>query len=198
MSKGEATRERIVDRALQLATRDGLGGLSIGSLAEDLGLSKSGLFAHFGSKEDLQVEVLRSAVERFRSRVILEALRAPRGRPRVEKLFELWLRWGQDPTMPGGCIFMAAAFELDDHPGPVRDYLVAMQQQFVAALEQAVRLAIAEGHFRAGVNPENVAFDQFGILFAYSYAKRLHGDAQAETRARASFQRLMDWAATPN
>jgi AcrR family transcriptional regulator len=198
MSKGEATKERIVERAVQLASRDGLGGLSIGALAEDLGLSKSGLFAHFGSKEDLQLEVLQNAAERFRTTVIVEALRAPRGRPRVEKLFELWLRWHQDPGMPGGCIFAAAAMELDDHPGPVRDYLVSSQQQLTTALAQAVRLAIAEGHFRADVEPYTFAFELFGILFAYTYAKRLHGDNQAETRAHASFQRLIDWASNPS
>lgn len=198
MSKGEATRERIVDRALQLASRDGLGGLTIGGLAEDLGLSKSGLFAHFGSKEELQLEVLREAAERFRTRVLVEAFRAPRGRPRVEKLFELWLRWHQDTAMPGGCVFMAASVELDDQPGPMRDYLLTVQQKLTATLAQAVRLAIGEGHFRADVDPYNLAFEQFGILSAYSYAKRLHGDSQAEARARASFQRLMDWASNPS
>src|SRR5688572_11771170 len=128
MSKGEQTRERIVDKAWQLASRDGLSGLSLGKLAGELGLSKSGLFAHFGSKEGLEVEVLKAAAERFTEQVLRPALSAPRGVARLRKLFKNWLSWANDPEQPGGCIFMAAAAELDDTEGPQRDFLVTAQK----------------------------------------------------------------------
>src|SRR5215212_5750308 len=106
MSKGEQTRERILDRAFRLASRDGLEGLSIGVLAGELGLSKSGLFAHFGSKEELQLEVLREAAARFESQVMRPAFKAARGEPRVRALFENWVHWVQDASSPGGCVFL--------------------------------------------------------------------------------------------
>src|ERR1700759_3366835 len=122
-SKGAETRERILTRAIQLASQRGLEGLSIGDRAADLGLSKSGLFAHFGSKEDLQVEVLRAAGSRWEQSVWKPALKAAAGRPRLVAFFEHWLRWISDPTWPGGCLFMAAATELDDREGKARDFL---------------------------------------------------------------------------
>ena len=114
MSKGEATRERILDRAFLLAGRDGLEGLTIGALADELKLSKSGLFSHFGSKEELQVAVLDVASSRFTERVLLPAFKAARGLPRLERVFEQWIDWATDPKMPGGCIFQQANAELDD------------------------------------------------------------------------------------
>src|SRR5262245_18736136 len=124
MTKGASTRERILERAYRLASRDGLEGLSLGRLAAEIGLSKSGLFAHFQSKEELQVEVLRQAAQRFIEVVWGPALRAPRGEPRLRQLFTGWLRWLDDPTSPGGCVFAAASVELDDHDGRARDFLV--------------------------------------------------------------------------
>src|SRR3954447_26417659 len=124
MSKGEETRERILDWAFRAASRDGLEGLTIGALAAELGLSKSGLFAHFGSKEDLQLAVLAEATRRFENVVLRPAFRAPRGEARVRQVFENWLRWLSDPGSPGGCVFLAAAVELDDQDGRPRDYLV--------------------------------------------------------------------------
>ncbi|HWO11575.1 MAG TPA: TetR/AcrR family transcriptional regulator, partial [Polyangiaceae bacterium] len=123
-SKGEATRARIVQRALELAARVGLEGISIGELAQDLGLSKSGLFAHFGSKEQLQLDVLDLAAELFRASVFDPALRAQRGEAKVVRLFENLLAWVHDRGQPGGCIFLAGAFEWDDVPGPVRQRVV--------------------------------------------------------------------------
>src|SRR5262245_18337194 len=114
MSKGAETRELSIDRAYQLASRDGLEGLTAGALADTLKLSKSGLFAHFGSKEELQLEVLKAGASRFEDSVIKPALKVPRGLPRLKKLFDLWLDWGANPGTPGGCIFIAAAAELDD------------------------------------------------------------------------------------
>src|SRR5882724_10359607 len=134
MSKGDATRERILDRAFRVATRAGLDGLSIGMLATELGMSKSGLFAHFGSKEDLQIEVLRAASLRFVEFVWRPALKAAAGEPRLRKLLERWILWVNEPSMPGGCVFFAAAVELDDKDGRPRDFLVSEQKKLCVSL----------------------------------------------------------------
>ena len=110
MSKGNETRARILRHAARVASRDGLGGLSIGELAAQLRMSKSGLFAHFGSKEDLQIEVLRAASAEFAQRVIAPALKQPRGPARLRAIFEGWLAWASDPDVPGGCVFAGASF----------------------------------------------------------------------------------------
>ncbi len=192
-TKGAETRERILDRAFRIATRDGLEGLTIGALASELGLSKSGLFAHFGSKEDMQVEVLRAASARFTATVAAPALRAPRGLPRLRKFFDLWLSWLTDPSMPGGCLFMSAAAELDDREGKPRDLLVEMQQELRSMIVRIVEGAIEEGHFRK-VDPAQVAFDLHSIMFGFNVERRLFRNADAEARPRASFERLVAWA----
>jgi AcrR family transcriptional regulator len=195
MGKGEETRTQILERALALASTEGLGGISIGALARDVGLSMSGLFAHFGSKEDLQLEVLRTAVERFVETVVRPALARPRGAPRVRGLFEGWLAWSRAAFLPGGCLFVASANELDDQPGPLRDFLVRAQRDWVATLATAARLAVAEGHFRADVDPQQFAQDLWGLLLSQHFFERLLRDDQAATRSRASFERLMAAAA---
>ena len=149
MGKGELTRQAILERATALASRSGLEGVSIGHLAEELGLSKSGLFAHFGSKEALQVEILRFAAERFVENVVRPALAQPRGEPRVRAIFERWIAWGRSQSVPGGCLFVAAASELDDRPGPARDELVRLQRDWLDSIAIAFRSGITEGHFRA-------------------------------------------------
>jgi AcrR family transcriptional regulator len=194
VSKGEGTRERILDRALRLASRDGLEGLSIGVLAADLGLSKSGLFAHFGSKEDLQLAVLQEAATRFEETVMRPAFRAPRGEPRLRRLFENWLGWIGDPASPGGCVFLAAAAELDDREGRPRDFLAGSQKQLVSSLGRSARMAVEEGHFRAGLDAEQFAFELYALLLGCSHWRRLLRDPKAETRARAAFERLLDGA----
>jgi AcrR family transcriptional regulator len=124
MSKGAATKDRIIERALRAASVDGLEGISLGKLASDVGMSKSGLFAHFESKEALQLDVLAAASEKFMEIVVRPAFEAPRGEPRVRALFEHWLKWERNESLPGGCVFMHAIAELDDRPGPARDSLV--------------------------------------------------------------------------
>src|SRR4051812_36691469 len=113
MRKGAETRERILDQAVRLASRDGLDGLTIGTLSTELGLSKSGLFAHFGSKDELQLQVLQDVTRRFEETVIRPAVAAPRGEPRLRTLFENWIAWGDSLFMPGGCLLVAAAVEFD-------------------------------------------------------------------------------------
>jgi AcrR family transcriptional regulator len=195
--KGDETRDAILESALRLASRVGLEGLTIGSLAEDLGLSKSGLFAHFGSKEALLVQVLERAAERFMEVVVKPALAAPRGEPRVRALFELFLRWPEAVPQPGGCIFAAAAVELDDRPGPARDCLVRMRQAWLDTVAEAVRRAIAEGHFRRDVDPEQFAFEMDGIVLMWGHASRLLRDPKANARAGRAFEALVAAARVP-
>ncbi len=194
MRKGEQTRAAILDRAVQLASAVGLEGLTIGRLAGEAALSKSGLFAHFASKEALQVQTLERAAGRFVEVVVKPGLAARRGEPRVRELFERWLRWPAEVPQPGGCIFVAASAELDDRPGPARDRLAQMQRDWLDVLAGAVRVARDEGHFRAGVDPEQFAFEVYGIMLVTHLASRLLRDRQAVPRARRAFERLLESA----
>jgi AcrR family transcriptional regulator len=197
VSKGEQTRERILDKAGQLARRDGLSGLSLGKLAAELGISKSGLFAHFGSKEGLEVEVLKATAERFTEQVIRPALRAPRGVPRLRQMFENWMRWANDPDQPGGCVILAASVELDDSEGPQRDFLVIAQTGLLSILARAAQIAVQEQQLRADVDTAQIAFELHGIVMAYHHARRLLRDPQAEQRALSAFERLMQSHSRP-
>src|SRR5262249_48904840 len=162
MQKGEATRTAILERATRLASQVGLEGVTIGVLAEELKLSKSGLFAHFRSKEALQVQILDHCAGLFVERVIRPALAAPRGEPRVRALFERWLEWDRARPLPGGCLFVAASVELDDRPGPARDRLVQAQREWLEVIARSCRLAVEEGHFRVDTDPERFAQDIYG------------------------------------
>src|SRR5882724_11291165 len=146
-SKGADTRHAVLERAVALASRVGLGGLTIGTLAEDLQLSKSGLFGHFRSKEALQIQVLDHAASRFVEAVVRPALAQPRGEPRLRSLFHRWLDWARSSPMPGGCLFVAAATELDDKEGPVRERLQQLQREWLGVLATSYRKGIEEGHF---------------------------------------------------
>jgi AcrR family transcriptional regulator len=192
MLKGERTKETILDRATGLASQVGLTGLTIGVLADDLNLSKSGLFAHFRSKESLQIEVLNHAAERFREIVVRPALREPRGAPRIRALFELWRTWARDPALPGGCVFVAATAELDDRPGPVRERLVELQRDWVATIAISFRKGVEAGLFRDDIDPAQLAQDLYGIMLSYHLHTRLLGDAGAEARARRAFDRMLE------
>lgn len=196
MAKGLQTRERILDTAFRLAARDGLDGLSLSGLAGELGMSKSGLFAHFSSKEELQLEMLRTASERFVAKVLVPSFQQPRGLPRVKALFENWRRWATDPALPGGCIFVAAAAELDDREGgPVRAYLVSQQKSLMEAVARAARLAVEVGHFRRDLDVDQFAFEFLGIYLAFHQAHRLLRDPRTEQRARRAYTRLVADAA---
>lgn len=190
-SKGEATRSRIVQRALELTTSVGFDGLSIGDLAADLGLSKSGLFAHFGSKEQLQLDVLDAAAASFKAAVFDPIPRTAPGDARVIALFENVLKWIQSREMPGGCVFMAGAFEWDDGRGPVRQRLVEWHEKFKAGVMRAVSASIEQGLFRADLDVELFAHELHGILLEYHLEARLMRNKKAQTLARRAFQRLL-------
>ena len=197
-SKGEQTREAILTKALGLATRIGFEGLTIGRLADDLGMSKSGLFAHFRSKEALQLEILRMAGALMVETVVKPALVVKRGEPRLRALFDGWLAWEQSPSLPGGCPFMAASFELDDRPGPVRDFVVQNLRDWLDTLAGAARIAVQEGHFRADLDCEQFAHECQGIGLAFVHSSRLMRDPKARARAQTAFESLLDASAAPS
>ncbi len=191
LSRGALTRQTILQHAAGLASQLGLEGLSIGRLADDLRLSKSGLFAHFQSKEALQLQVLDFAASRFVDTVVKPTLAAPRGEPRVRAAFERWLEWPRKSALPGGCFFVAASSELDDRRGPVRDKLVRLQKDWLDTLAGVVRTAIAEGDFGDDVDPDQFAHDLYGIMLASHHAARLLRDPKAGARTRAAFDALI-------
>ena len=191
MGKGERTRANVVDRALSLSSQLGLDALTIGSLAREVGLSKSGLFAHFDSKEDLQLQVLEEAVDRFIRMVVRPAFTEPRGEPRVRALFERWMEWATVDFLPGGCLFVSLANELDDRPGTLRDFLVAAQAEWLSTLAKAARRATEAGHFRQDLDHKQFAYDFYAIELAFHHFHQLLRDPAARARARVSFDRLI-------
>ena len=190
MTKGAETRDRILREAETLAGSVGLHGLTIGVLAEALELSKSGLFAHFGSREGLQLAVLQRAADRFDADVLFPALRAKSGEPRLRALCDSWLAWERTRGAHGGDLLAAAAFEMDDRPGVVRDYLVRVQQRWLGTLATACTIASEHGHFRADVEPDSWVREAFGIILAHRVARRLLGDSQADARAHDALEAL--------
>ncbi len=196
MGKGQQTRQTILDQALDLSSEVGLEGLSFGVLAKLTGMSKSGLYAHFDSKESLQCQVLDSAASRFIDAVIAPALKKARGLPRIETMFERWLRWETD-EFSGGCPFMGAASEFDDRSGPVRDHLKKHLEDMLGAVARAARIATEEGHFRADLDDEQFAYEVWGQLLAYQHYGRLLGRPQAAARAKRAFRGLIDASRVP-
>lgn len=192
MSKGPATKDMILESALRTVSRLGLGQLSIGGLAAEVGLSKSGLYAHFQSKEQLQIQILEKAARRFIQTVVAPALSQPRGEPRIRALFENWLTsWSQASFLPGGCIFVAAANEFDDDRGPVRDFLVRSQKDWIGTLSLAAQIAVAEGHFKGDLDCDQFAYDFYSIVLAYHHFSRLLQDPSAESRCYTAFENLV-------
>jgi AcrR family transcriptional regulator len=188
VGKGDETRLAVLDQAVDVARRVGLSGLTIGSLAEQAQLSKSGLFGHFHSKEALQLQVLERARDRFEQEVARPVLRTSRGEPRVRELVDRWLRWD---AAPGGCPFVAAASEFDDQPGVVRDRLVRDQRDLLDMIATIFRAGIAEGQFRADADPDQFAQDLYGVMLACHHATRLLSDRQAEPRGRRAVESLL-------
>lgn len=196
MSKGKKTRKAILDQALDQCTQVGLEGLTIGSLAKLVGMSKSGLYAHFDSKEELQSQVLDAAAGHFVDVVVAPALKQPRGLPRLQSLFELWLAWGTE-GLSGGCPFIAAAAEYDDRDGPVRDALVGHQRDVLGTISRATRICVKEGHFCADLDVDQFTFAFWGIILGYHHFARLLARADARQRALNAFANIVD-NASPN
>lgn len=181
----------ILDHGIAAVSLRGLDGLSLGAMAKDVGMSKSGLFAHFDSKEHLQLQVVEMAISRFIESVVTPALQAPRGEPRVRALFERWMAWSVADWMPGGCFFIAIAIELDDRPGPLRQRLVASQRDWLDALATAARIAVEERDFRSDLDCSQFAYELYSIALACHHFHRLIDDPAAFDRADRAFERLI-------
>ena len=191
LRKGEETRATILDAALRQASRSGFEALTIGSLAETTGLSKSGLFAHFGSKEELQIATLDEAVRRFIECVFVPAVKHPRGLKRLRALFESWLVWTDRTDLPGSCPIQTASVEFDSQPGAVRDAVVQQQRRLEKEITTTVQMTIDSGEFAADSDPRQFTYELLGILLVFSQARHLLGDKGATERARTAFERLV-------
>jgi len=189
-TKGERTRAAILDEALRLVSKAGLDGLTIGTLADATGMSKSGLFAHFGSREELLLAVLAHGQAQFGEVVFQPAMAKPRGLPRLRAMFVNWLDWTESAELPGGCPMIGGAAEFDDKPGPVRDMLAGGQRSWIETLKRALRQAIDEGQLERATDPEQIAFEMFGIALVVHHHRRLLGYKKARERALTALDSL--------
>ncbi len=195
--KGQQTRAAILDAALGLASHMGLEGLSIGALAEIMQMSKSGVFAHFGSREELQISVIREYHARFEDEVFFPAIAESRGLARLRALFERWIR-RVSVELDSGCIYISGAVEFDDRPGPVRDALASMVRAWHSALERAIRIAVDEGELRADTDATQMLFEIHGLILALHHDARFLRNPGVLDRARIGFDRVVAHAqATP-
>jgi AcrR family transcriptional regulator len=195
-SKGNRTRQAIVSLAAELATSAGLQGLTVGSLANSLGMSKSGLFAHFGSKEDLQLAVIDSAREQFEKRVLPAGGQAEPGLPRLLALVMAWSDHIEHTPHRGGCFFAAASAEFDDRAGPVRDEIARLTRLWVDRLIREAAAAKSRGQLRAKADPGQIAFEVHAFVQEANWAKQLHNDQQAFQLARRAIRACLDREAT--
>ncbi len=190
MQKGQQTKMAILDAALDLATRMGLEGLSIGALAEATHMSKSGVFAHFGSREELQISVVREYFVRFEREVFYPAMASPRGLLRVEALFANWMKLIA-VEIQSGCIFISGAVEFDDRSGPVRDALSASVQIWLGALTRAVVSAKEQGHLAIDTDVHQMAFEIHGLILALHYEARFLRNPGSLERANKGFNNVL-------
>ncbi len=186
--RGEQTRQAILLEAVDLASAEGLEGLTIGRLASALGMSKSGLFAHFGSKDELELSTVDAAREIFIDEVLRPGLAARRGLPRLEALCEAWLSYAERLVFRGGCFFAAASAELDSRPGPVRDRVAEVMAEWMQALERAVREAQAAGDLESTQDPAQLAFELHALVMGANSVFQLHGDGTVFERARSGIR----------
>ena len=197
MRKGELTRAAILDVALELSSRDGLEGLTIGVLADRMNMSKSGVFAHFGSREDLQLEVVKLYHHRFEQEVFFPSVREPRGLPRLQSMFDRWLA-RVSVEIASGCIYISGAVEYDDRPGPIREELVKMVQAWQGALQRAARQAIDVGHLRPDADADQLVYEMYGLILALHHDARFLRMPGSVDRARRGFERLIENYRNPN
>lgn len=191
MSKGDETKVAILDEALQIASRVGFNALSIGGLAEATEMSKSGLFAHFRSKEALQLQTLDHSRTRFIDQVIRPTLAAPRGVRRLRELFDRWLDW-ETNALDGGCIYITASAEYDAQPGAMRDALVRNQEDWLDIIATVADTAVAQGEFRADVDTRQLAFELHSLMLGFHHSGRLLEDPRALDRTRTAFESMLD------
>jgi AcrR family transcriptional regulator len=189
----KGTKALILDTALRIASREGIEGLTIGELAKAVGMSKSGLFAHFGGKDQLQLNVLTMATGRFVDMVMKPAFKQPRGEPRIKQMLKNWLEHLNDAsTLPGGSILIAASIELDDRPGVLRDFVQSAQKDLISNIEKAATIAVEEGHFRKDLDVEQFAWSLYSFVLGYHHFKRMLEDPKAELHLKRSFKGLLE------
>lgn len=192
MAVASQTKALILDAAVKIASRDGIDGLTIGELAKAVGMSKSGLFAHFKGKDQLQLEVLQKARDQFIDVVLRPAFKFSRGEPRVKAMLKNWLEHlNDDGTLQGGRILIAASIELDDRPGPLRDFAKNVQKDLITNVEKAARIAVEEGHFRKDLDIELFAWSMYSHVLGYFHFKRMLDDPKAELHLKRAFNTLL-------
>jgi AcrR family transcriptional regulator len=196
MQKGQQTKAAIVEAALGLATQIGLEGLSIGALAEVMQMSKSGVFAHFGSREELQISVVREYHARFEEEVFYPAMSAPRGLPRLRAMFDNWMK-RTSVEIDSGCIYISGAVEFDDRPGPVRDALASSVNTWLSAMRRAVELAVAEGHLNPDTDADQMAFEIHALILALHYEARFLRSPDSLNRALKAFEGIVGRFSAP-
>lgn len=196
LSQGAQTRQKILETGVDIASVEGLEGLTIGRLATELEMSKSGLFAHFGSKEELQLATLETARAIFVEEVIRPALVAERGLARLHAMLEAWISYVERGVFRGGCFFAAASAEFDGRPGPVRDQVARVTKSWLDALEDEVHEAQSLSQLNAKIDPAQLAFELHSFGLEANWASQLQGDKRAFDRARQAIQRGLESAAT--
>jgi AcrR family transcriptional regulator len=191
-TKGEETRAQILSAAVDQASSAGFESLTIGTLAEKTGMSKSGLFAHFGSKLELQLAALDESARQFTVQVFMPALKAPRGVKRLKALFEGWVSWPKRASLPGGCPIDAASREYQHRPGPMRDAVIERQKQLDRELTKAAQLAIDSGEFKPDTDARQVAFEMLSLILAFYRGELVLGTDDSRNHARIAFEHLLE------
>ena len=189
MAKRNDTKTAILKTALQMASKLGLECITIGDLAKKMNLSKSGLFAHFKSKENLQLQILNYASNYFSKHVIIPALKVERGIPRIKALINNWIEWSSKLT--GGCIFVVASTEYNDRPGKVRNYLIQQQEEWIDSLKRIAQSAIKAGDFKKDIDKDQFAFDLYSMLLGVHYYDKLLKDSDIKKRQEKSLHDVL-------
>ena len=196
-ARGLRTRTAILRRSVDLASAEGLEGLTVGRLADDLGMSKSGLFAHFGSKKELQLATVEMARQIFIDQITRPALSAPKGMPRLWSIIDRWLTYIERGIFKGGCFFTAASFEFDGRRGPVRDRIAEIMREWIGVLVRALEQAKKEGHIVPKIDVTHLAFEIQSIAIGGHWASQLLDDRESYARSRAVMLEKLRSVATP-
>lgn len=190
MAKGDDTRNSILSTGLEIASQYGLEDVTIGGLAKEMNMSKSGIFGHFQSKENLQILILEYAVEQFTHSVVLPALKVKGGIPRIKDMVDRWINWGNG--LGGGCIFVNSSNEFSERSGLVRDALVASQNQWLASLSLLAKTAIKAGDFRSDIDPQQFAFELYSLLLGFHHYHRLLRDQNIKEKEERALEKLIN------
>lgn len=191
-AKGVETRQLILSTAMKIASTHGIQGITIGELAKTIGMSKSGLFAHFENKDNLQLEILKMASDHFVEKVLKPAFSKPKGLPRIRSLFENWMEYlNDDKYLPGGSIFIAASFELDDRPGLLKDFVQKSQNDLILNIEKSVQIAMDCGDFKPSTDKKEFAWKLYSFVLGFHHYKRMLHSEHAESLIHKAFEDLI-------